>query len=106
MNQVEQKQVADTILEQLGGVRFVTMTGAKNLLALDEGMGGLSFRLPRYAGVKVNYVRINLNHNDLYDLEFGRISNGAYSILKSYWDIYSDQLQEVFTEQTGLYTKL
>lgn len=36
---------ADTILEQLGGGKFLAMTGAKNLVAMDKF--GLQFDLPK-----------------------------------------------------------
>ena len=39
-------------------------------------------------------------------MEFGEIRNFEYKIVKKVKDIYFDQLQEVFTRQTGLYTSL
>lgn len=99
-------QVAGTILQQLGGRKFTTMTGAKNIFAVNEKLGGLSFKLPRFAGVKVNYVKIVLNGNDLYDIEFGRIYGNKYSLLNTVNDVYCDQLEEIFTQETGLATRL
>ncbi|HFN7312713.1 TPA: hypothetical protein ACHGUK_004268 [Escherichia coli] len=41
------KFVATEILNQLGGNRFIAMTGAKNFTCFDEnGESGLCFRLP------------------------------------------------------------
>lgn len=100
------KEIAKTILQQLGGNRFTTMTGAKNLCALDEQCGGLSFKLPKFAGVKVNYVKIVLNGADLYDVEFGRIYGLKYTTISKHENIYFDQLQELFEKETGLYTHL
>lgn len=57
--------IAETILEQLGGNKFVVMTGAKNFVKTDNS---LKFFLPRRAGSKVNLVTITLE-NDLYILE-------------------------------------
>lgn len=31
-------QIATTILQQLGGKRFVVMTGAKDFIAIDNGL--------------------------------------------------------------------
>ena len=58
--------VAMTILDQLGGHKFVVMTGAKELV--DCGMG-LRFKIGRNAS-KANMVTINLNGLDLYDIGF------------------------------------
>ena len=47
--------VAKTILAQLGGSRFVAMTGARHMAG---DATSLSFGLPRFPGVKVNKVKI------------------------------------------------
>lgn len=45
--------ISNTILEQLGGGRFVLMTGAKHLVSHSDA---LSFRLPsRFAKDGINY---------------------------------------------------
>jgi hypothetical protein len=93
--------VALTILKQLGGNRFLTMTGAKNLLAHTDA---LSFKLPRNMS-KGNYMKITLNGNDLYDIEFSRIHNLEVKVLNTVNDVYKDQLEEIFTSMTGLYTR-
>jgi hypothetical protein len=98
--------IAQTILQQLGGHRFVVMTGAKNLS--DTG-NGLSFRLPGSGGFTkngINYVKITLDPSDTYSMEFGKIRGTTYKIIHSTNDIYEDQLQEVFQRETGLSTKL
>jgi hypothetical protein len=45
---------------------------------------------------------------DLYDIEFGKIANKCkgYKVVNTVSDIYNDQLQSIFTENTGLYTSL
>ena len=96
--------IAQTILHQLGGSRFQLMTGAKNFLNLKNG---LSFRIPStMTKQKINYVKIELNGLDLYDLEFGRIWKLDYKIVKTLENIDSAQLQRVFTQVTGLDTHL
>ncbi len=98
------KEIAMETLKQLGGNRFLAMTGAKNIV-YDKKM--VAFKLPRFAGVKVNYVKIILNDMDLYNMEFGRITpKKGYQILDSVSDVYNDMLQDVFTEKTGLDTHL
>lgn len=108
--------VAQTILNQLGGNRFVAMTGAKNFVALENG---IKFSIGRNAS-KANTVKITLNGLDLYDIEFIKFTPFKISvnhktcavttreekteIVKTYNDCYCDMLQEVFTSVTGLHT--
>ena len=110
------KEIATTILRQLGGHRFIAMTGAKDFLAIDNG---LMFKVGRNAS-KANRVEITLNGLDLYDIRFFRLTGGNFKVnhnkktcewvpvketeVKQYNDMYCDQLQEIFTEVTGLYT--
>jgi len=100
------QEIAKVILSQLGGNKFITMTGARNLFSLTEQLGGLSFKLPKFSGVKINYVKILLNGSDLYDVEFGRIYGNKYTLLNTYSDIYCDQLRELFEKETSLATHL
>lgn len=94
---------AHTILTQLGGSKFLAMTGAKQLT--DRGQA-LSFRLPMKTRNKANYVVISLNDLDTYDVEF-RSLRGDNSAVKGYFEgIYADQLQTLFTQETGLETSL
>ncbi len=88
---------ARTILEQLGGNKFIAMTGAKNLVA---GITSLSFKIPQ--SKNINYVKIKLTEMDDYKLEFGKITGFDYKIIKIEDNVYFDQLQQVFTEKTGL----
>jgi hypothetical protein len=97
---------AQTIISQLGSNKFLAMTGARNLLSHTDKCGGLSFKLPKFSGVKVNYIKILLNGNDLYDIEFGRIYGNTYKVIAEHSDIYSDQLRSLFESETGLRTSL
>jgi len=98
-------QVANTILEQLGGRRFLVMTGAKHLAGTVDA---LTFALPRNAK-KVTHVKITLMPSDTYRVTFwklGRGLNGGLDVLGEEEGVYADNLQAVFTEGTGLYTHL
>ena len=105
----ESKNVAEIIIEQLGGNNFISTTGAKNLLRLNNG---ISFKLPgkSFTQNRINYVKITLNPKDTYntyntyDVEFGRTRGTQYKIINTLNDIYANQLQEVFTQETGLDT--
>ena len=94
--------VAKVIIEQLGGRKFTTMTGVKHFVGSEDGV---SFRLPR-AYNKINCVKITLTPLDTYDMIFFRASTKKVEIISAKKDLYHDQLQSVFTSQTGLSTHL
>ena len=96
--------VATTILEQLGGRTFIAMTGA--VVQPDAGHA-LALRVElAYPSTGVNFVRVRLNAMDLYDVEFLSL-RGVNSNVKAYREnIYAEDLQAVFTAETGLYTRL
>lgn len=101
--------VARTILDQLGGNRFVVMTGAKNLMMEPNGM---SFTLPsKFATNKANFVKIELTVMDDYIVSFyhnkcrSRFTVGC-ELISRHDGIYCDTLQGLFTRETGLHTHL
>lgn len=127
------QEIANIILQQLGGNKFVAMTGAKQFVAIERG---IRFRIGRNA-TRTNMMRITLRGDDTYKMEFIYIRNlpNRYSlmtkylgrgmdpleierkvkqqldkqvvtVLKEYDGIYCDQLQELFTDYTKLYTRL
>jgi len=102
--------VATTILHQLGGNKFIAMTGAKDLCSDEDS---LFFKLPKKSGfVKngINFVRIVLTPSDTYTMIFSRITWARYvptvKVIQTHTDIYCDQLQQLFTKVTGLDTHL
>jgi len=95
--------VAKTILQQLGGNKFIAMTGAKDL---GDGGKYLSFKIRARAKQSINYVKITLTSMDLYDMEFGSIRKHKLKVKKTVKGVYNDQLQKIFTDVTGLYTHL
>lgn len=98
--------VAQTILQQLGGRRFITMTGARDFVA---GEFFLLFRLPtRFARDGINKVKVILDPSDTYTLEFLKcnFNNHEYKIVAKRENVYDDLLQSIFTEVTGLDTSL
>lgn len=104
MTRTEARQIAETILEQLGGRRFLAMTGAKDLFRTEAG---LQFSLPaRFAKNGVNRVLVELDPSDTYSVTFGRIRGLEWRELAKETGVYADQLRAVFTERTGLATGL
>lgn len=131
------QEIAKIILQQLGGRQFAMMTGAKQFVAIDNGV---RFRIGKNK-TRANLVKIVLRGDDTYNMEFWHIGQevNPYAILmryankglspdeinkqvkaateraekaaepvklKAYEGIYCDQLQELFTEYTELYTRL
>ena len=101
------KQIAQTILQQLGGNKFIAMTGAKNLGFDSKGSKTtLSFKIGRNSR-NINYVKVDyISGKDLYDMSFFRLRAGQLKLIKKVSSIYGDQLQKFFTKNTGLYTRL
>lgn len=99
--------LADEILRQLGGSRFVAMTGAKHIC---NGGDRLHFGLPRIAKNRINRVTIILTADDLYTVRFynlaGPSKGYAETDIKTVKGVYCDQLREVFERETGLLTSL
>ena len=87
----ENRRIADTIMDQINGRRLVIMIGANTFQVQERG---LSFKFPRNHGGKkdANYIKIQLNSADLYDVEFGRIWDVSYTVLAEHEDVYFDAL--------------
>lgn len=98
-------QIAQTILAQLGGNKFLAMTGAKHLMYSDKDRF-FSFRLPRAAKNGINHVKITLNGSDLYDVTYGKVRGLNYTVVAEVEDVYFDSLRESFEYRTGLATSL
>ena len=103
--------ISQTIIKQLGGNKFKAMTGAKNfgyVTNQDNNNVSLSFSFPNKSGA--NCCRITLNSLDLYDMQFMRIRKKQgipqFNTTAEHNGIYADQLQSIFTKETGLYTHL
>jgi hypothetical protein len=93
--------VARIILQQLGGQgKLVVMTGANNFIAFSNGV---SFKLK---SKKANYVKITLNGNDLYDVQFQKLFGMKSKVVAEYNDIYFDQLIPIVEKETGMYLKM
>ena len=95
--------IPETILKQLGGARFIAMTGAKQFVADGDG---LTFWIPLKNGI--NNVNITLDCDDTYRMTFNKWNSRKLEnrIVYTVGNVYFDQLQDIFTEQTGLYTHL
>lgn len=108
---------AEIIFQQLGGNKFAVMTGAKHFVF---GEDRLRFSIGRNES-KTNRVEITLEADDTYTMKFTKVTPYSFKIRKDgsfketleseqtieeYTGIYADVLQNVFTQVTGLYTRL
>lgn len=91
------------ILKQLGGNKFLVMTGSKNLVSTGEG---LRMTLTRNK-IGAKYLDITLTSLDLYLMKFYSVDKDLNLKVKAEFDgIYNDMLQSIFTKVTGLNTSL
>ncbi|MCW8332035.1 hypothetical protein MD588_24900 [Photobacterium sp. SDRW27] len=101
--------VAKTILGQLGGNRFVAMTGAKQFVAIEAP--GLQFDLPKdscFTKQAVCRVQVRLDPCDTYTVLAFSKKRGQLDFLEvsRQSGVYCDMLEDVFTDMTGLLTRL
>lgn len=100
--------VAQTILQQIGGHRFAVITGSKKFIDLGDG---LRMNLSRNK-TQANRLEINLDRStDTYNMRFYKQSVTKHfevkiKEIKSYEMIYFDMLEDMFSEVTGLVTRL
>lgn len=108
------KQIAETILAQLGGSKFIAMTGAGsfshgNFSKTNHAEPGLSMRIGRNPK-RVMGVIVTLNDSDTYRVRFLRTHKvNGFTDVQTTADVdgvYCDMLREVFERHTGLYTSL
>ena len=107
-------EIAKTIMSQIGGNKFTVMTGSKKIIALDNGV-----RMTLARNISgANRLEITLNGLDLYNVRFykytpARLNKKTYTFtdekieeIAEFNDVYWDNLQDIFTQVTGMYTRL
>jgi hypothetical protein len=101
---MQTNQIAQTILAQLGGHKFIAMTGSRQFMAFKDG---LRFNLFRNTS-SANRCHITLRADDTYHVHFYKLNKKTFAIknVTEHQGVYCDQLQDVFTTVTGLYTSL
>jgi hypothetical protein len=102
LNEKMDRKKAAVLLKQLGGNRFIAMTGAKGFAFSNKYM---SFKIGRNSK-GINFVRIAHNAKDLYDMEFGFVSVKGIKVKKKVKDVYADMLGTMFTKYTGMNVRL
>lgn len=92
--------IASTILRQLGGNRFIAMTGAT--CYTDNNTLIVKFKGSRAA----NIMYVTLNGLDLYDVKIAKYKGLDVKVVKEATDVYDDMLVAIFESATGLNTIL
>lgn len=97
-------EIANTILNQLGGRKFITMTGSHSFTA---GANFLTMKLRRNL-LNAQYLKIELTSMDDYTMKFVSFNSKTGDMVEKavVEGVYCDMLQSIFTEKTGLYTSL
>lgn len=96
-------EIAETILRQLCRRNIRAIIGAKNILALGNGVAFQHMPGVSPSGKKVNYTEIVLDPSDTYTMRVGK--KGKFLVEWTYEisGLYAEGLQRVFEQQTGLY---
>tara|TARA_B100001173_G_C15805950_1_gene469778 strand:+ start:11 stop:340 length:330 start_codon:yes stop_codon:yes gene_type:complete len=102
LNERMDRKKAAIILKQIGGNRFIAMTGAKGFTFSDKYM---SFKIGRNSK-GINFVRIGHNAMDTYDMEFGFVSVRGIKVKKKVKGVYADMLGTMFKKYTGMNVSL
>ena len=93
--------IAQTILQQIGGRRFATMTGSRDFINMGNG---LRMSLARN---KTSANRLDITYDeglDLYNMRFYRktFSRKTFECktkdIAGYEGVYCDMLEDIFTE--------
>ena len=96
------RNIAKTILQQLGGNKFIAMTGAKNLGFTNNG---LQMKIGRNSK-GITHVVISLKSTDTYDVEFIKMRGVNRKVVKKLKGVYADQLGTMFKKYTGMNVRL
>lgn len=94
--------VPHEILRQLGGNKFIVMTGA--VCTSDKNTLSVRFKGSRIA----NLMTVTLKGNDTYDVKFSKYApkSGLVTPVKEWSDVYADMLRDIFESTTGLRTRI
>lgn len=107
-------QITKTILEQLGGNKFIAMTGSEPLLVRGNT---LPMTLAKNVS-KANRLHITLEADDTYTMRFFYYSQGRLNHRTRVWmpektvevakyeGVYAEDLCRIFKSVTGLDTRL
>ena len=97
---MENLTTATETLNQLGGKKFIAMTGAT---CFADGKTLVS----KFKGSRIaNIMYVTLNENDTYDVKICKFKNVTLYTVKEVKGVYADMLIKIFESTTGLRTSL
>ena len=92
--------VANQILQQLGGNKFIAMTGAS---CYSDG----NTLITKFKGSKIaNIMYITLNSSNLYDVKICKYRGMDVKTIKEVNGAYNDMLKSIFENTTQLRNSL
>ena len=104
----QNNQIVFEMMRALGGKRFLVMTGSKPTYkkVSDTRSPEIGFKLARNKS-KCNHMRVIYNYGaDLYEIEFLKITTKEFKVVEKFTGVYNDMLEEIFSDYTGLCTRL
>ena len=104
-NPVHDLDVAQTILAQLGGNRFIAMTGAKGFIGGSQFLG---FQIPKNMSGANRVTITYAPSRDTYNMSFIKTARSGLDTkeVAKFQEVYADQLRGIFTKVTGMETSL
>ena len=91
---------AEQILNQLGGRKFIAMTGA---VCFSDG----NTLITKFKGSRIaNIMYITVNELDLYNVKIGKFKGLDLKTIKEESNVYANDLRSIFESTTGLATNL
>lgn len=88
------KEIALVILSQLGGLgRLNAMLGIKQVTIVDNGVS-IKYKISS----PVNFIKIQLNGIDLYNIEMGKIWGLNYKIVKNIDNVFVEDIKTIIED--------
>ena len=97
MNQIN--EVAQTIINQIGGQKMFRMIGVKKV---GIGLNSITLHFVAKALQGINKINVTLDPSDTYTVKFYRSTVKGDNLKYEINDIYCDQLIELIENKTGL----
>ena len=107
MDKEYQQEIANTIIQQMGGRKLCAMVGAKNFTygAIEYNGFSQPYMLFQFAmSRKYKYCRVIYNQGA--DTYIFQLLNSKAEVKFELEDVYCDDLVSLFEEKTGLYIHL